>query len=86
MTHCALGCRNRKQRNPQCCTLRVAKRILKRNIILKRQEDHFADASKMIFSRKYLGYCRKISEICKSKAKQAKMKYSYRKTTKQKCL
>ena len=37
---------------PQCSTLRGAKRLLKRNIILKRQEDHFADASKMIFSRK----------------------------------
>lgn len=54
-----------KQWKPQCCTLRGAKRLLKRNIILKRTEDHFADASKMIFSRKYPRYCRKISEISK---------------------
>ena len=39
--------------------------FLKRNIILKRQGDHFADASKMIFSRKYPRYCGKISEISK---------------------
>ena len=54
-----------KQWKPQCCTLRGAKRLLKRNIILKRPDDHFADVSKMIFSRKYLGYCREISEISK---------------------
>ena len=65
MTECALGCRNRKQWKPQCCTLRGAKRLLKQNIILKRKGDHFADASKMIFSRKYPKYCRKISEISK---------------------
>ena len=41
--------------------------FLKRNIILKRQGDHFADASKMIFSRKYPRYCREISEISKNK-------------------
>lgn len=65
MTDCALGCRNRKQWKPQCCTLRVAKRLLKRNIILKRPDDHFADVSKMIFNRKYPRYCREISEISK---------------------
>lgn len=74
MTDCTPWSRNRKQRKPQCCTLRVAKRLLKRNIIQKRPDDHFADASKMIFSRKYPRYCRKISEIIKSKAKQAKIK------------
>ena len=65
MTDCAPWSRNRKQRKPQCCTIRVAKRLPKRNIILKRPDDHFADASKMIFSRKYPRYCRKISEISK---------------------
>ena len=74
MTDCALGFHNRKQRRPQCCTLRGAKRLLKRNIILKRQEYHFADASKMIVSRKYPRYCIEISEISKSKAKQARIK------------
>lgn len=65
MADCALGCRNRKQWKPQSCTIRGAKRLLKRNVILKRTDDHFADASKMIFSRKYPRYCREISEISK---------------------
>jgi hypothetical protein len=43
-----------KQWKPQCCTLRGAKRLLKRNIILKRKDYHFADASKMIFGSFYL--------------------------------
>ena len=40
--------------------------FLKRNIILKRRGNHFADASKMIFSLKYPRCCRKISEISKN--------------------